>query len=153
MYISHIHILVVFLDLCYNASTTKFTIRQALFFLWFFKLLPDLVFFSVWTICIWEFRRTSCVSFSKTDSGLCLYHLVIWSNFNFLHISQWITIPSQSCLLLYSLCARLLYSVTIRLIYSSLLPHIAVEYTDCFSEDPSKRLLFMTLNNLMVRFQ
>ena len=41
------------------------------------------------------------VSFSRTDSGLCIYHLLVWSNFNILHNSQWITIPTQSCLITY----------------------------------------------------
>ena len=29
-----------------------------------------------------------CVSFSRTDAWLCIYHLLVRSNFNFLHISQ-----------------------------------------------------------------
>ena len=33
-------------------------------------------------------------------------------NFNLLHNSQWITFPTQSCLVLYSFCASLLYSLT-----------------------------------------
>ena len=37
---------------------------------------------------------------------LCIYHLFVWSNFNFLHISQWITLPTQLCLVLYSFCAN-----------------------------------------------
>ena len=36
------------------------------------------------------------MSFSRTGAGLCIYHLFVWSNFNFLHISQWITLPTQS---------------------------------------------------------
>ena len=42
------------------------------------------------------------VSFSRTDSKLCIYHLFVRSNFNFLHISQWITYPTQSYLVLCS---------------------------------------------------
>ena len=42
-------------------------------------------------------HRSLCVSFSRTDSGLCIYHLFVWSNLNFLHNSQWITLPAQSC--------------------------------------------------------
>ena len=38
-----------------------------------------------------------CTSFSRTSSDLCIYHLVVWSNFNFLHNSQWITFPNKSC--------------------------------------------------------
>ena len=28
---------------------------------------------------------------SRTDSGLCIYHLFVWSNFNILYSSKWIT--------------------------------------------------------------
>ena len=34
------------------------------------------------------------VSFSRTGAGLCIYHLFVWSNLNFLHISQWIILPT-----------------------------------------------------------
>ena len=36
-------------------------------------------------------------------------HLVVVSNFNFLHSSHWITFHTQSYLVVYSLCANLLY--------------------------------------------
>ena len=49
-------------------------------------------------------------SFSRKDSGLCIYHFFVSSKFNFLHNSHWITFPTQSCLALYSCCASLLYS-------------------------------------------
>ena len=56
--------------------------------------------------------------------GLCIYHLFAWSNLNFLHISQWISLPSKSCLVLYSFCANLLHSLMIvRVIVSYLWPH------------------------------
>ena len=45
-----------------------------------------------------------------TDAGLCIYHLLVWSNLNFWHNSQWITLPTKSCLVLYSFCANLLNS-------------------------------------------
>ena len=51
-----------------------------------------------WSVCM--SHRSSCVSFSWTDDGLCIYHLLVWSNFNFLHISQWITLPNHSCVVL-----------------------------------------------------
>ena len=56
-------------------------------------------------------HRSSCASFSMTGAGLCIYHLFVWSNFSFLHNSQWITLPTQSCLVLYSICANLLDSL------------------------------------------
>ena len=39
--------------------------------------------------------------------------MFIWSNFNFLHSSQWITFPTQSCLVLYSFRINLLHSLII----------------------------------------
>ena len=67
-------------------------------------------------------RTSCCVTFSKTNSELCLYHLFVWSNFNDLQNSQWITFPTQSCLVLYSFCASLLHSLIMLFIVSSLSP-------------------------------
>ena len=67
--------------------------------------------------------RSLCVLFSRTGAGLCIYHLFVWSNLNFLHISQWITLPTQSCQVLYFFCANLLHSHIMWLIVSSLSPH------------------------------
>ena len=64
-----------------------------------------------WSVCISKSHRSLCVSFSKTAAGLCIYHLLAWSNLNFLHISQWINWPTQSCLALYSFFANLLHSL------------------------------------------
>ena len=50
------------------------------------------------SICMLKSHRSSCVAFSWTGAGLCIYHLLVLSNLNFLHISQWITLPTQSCL-------------------------------------------------------
>ena len=52
-----------------------------------------------------------------------IYHLFAWSNFIFLHNSQWITLPTQSCLVLYSFCVNLLHSLITWLMVSSLSPH------------------------------
>ena len=76
-----------------------------------------------WSDCISKSHRGLCVSFSRTDVGLFINHLFVWSNFNFLYNSQWITLPSQSCLVLYSFCANLLHSLIMWLIVSSLSPH------------------------------
>ena len=51
---------------------------------------------------------------------LCIYHLLVWSNLNFLHISLWIILPTQSCLVLYSFWANLLHSVIMWLIVLSM---------------------------------
>ena len=74
-----------------------------------------------WSICMLKSHRSLCVSFCRTDAGLCIYHLFVWSSLNFLHISQWITLPTQSCLVLYS-CANWLHSIIMWLMVSSLSP-------------------------------
>ena len=45
------------------------------------------------------------------DTCLFIYHLVIWSNFNFLYISQWISIPTYTWQVLYSFCDSLFQSL------------------------------------------
>ena len=54
-----------------------------------------------------------CVSFTLTDSRLCILHVFEWLNFNFLHNSQWITFPTHLCPVLFSLAANLLKLLTI----------------------------------------
>ena len=79
-----------------------------------------------WSVCISKSLRRLCVSFSRTNSGFCIYHLFIWSNPNFLHDSQWITFSTKSWLVLYCFSANLLHSL-IGLIISSpspLKPHL-----------------------------
>ena len=76
-----------------------------------------------WSVCISKSHRSLCVSFSRTDAWLCIYHLLVWSNLNFLHTSQWITLPTQSCLALLSFCVNLLHSFIMWLMVSSLSPH------------------------------
>ena len=61
-----------------------------------------------WSVCMSKSHRSVYVLFSRTGAGLCIYHLFVWSNLNLLHISQWITLPTQLCLVLYSFCANLL---------------------------------------------
>ena len=68
------------------------------------------------SVCTSEFQRSLCVSFSRTDTGLCIYHLFVWSNFNFLHNYQWTTLLIQLFLVLYSVlvrCIHLLYTLVI----------------------------------------
>ena len=76
-----------------------------------------------WSVCMLKSHRSLCMSFSRTGAGLCIYHLFVWSNWNFLHISQWTTLRTQSCLALYSFCANLMHSLIMWLIVSSLSPH------------------------------
>ena len=47
-----------------------------------------------WSVCISKSQRSLCISFYRTDSGLSIYHLFVWTNLNFLHNSQWITLPT-----------------------------------------------------------
>ena len=54
---------------------------------------------------------------------MCMYHLFVWSNLDFLHNSQWITLPTQSCLVLYSFWVNMLHSLIMWLIVLSLSPH------------------------------
>ena len=53
-----------------------------------------LLILSGWSVCM--SISQGYVSFSWTDSGLCIYHLAVWSNFNLLHSSLRITFPTQS---------------------------------------------------------
>ena len=69
------------------------------------------------SVCISKSQRNSCISFCRANSGLYIYHLVIWSNLNFFHNFQWISWPTKLCLVLYSFCVNLLCD------RSSLSPH------------------------------
>ena len=55
-----------------------------------------------WSIWMSKSHRSLSMSFSMTDGRLCIYHLFVWSNFSFLHNSQWTTLPTQSCLVLFA---------------------------------------------------
>ena len=55
-------------------------------------------------------QRILCISFSSMDSEVCIYHLFVWSNFNLLHNSLWITFSTQSYTLFELIyCIHLLY--------------------------------------------
>ena len=57
---------------------------------------------------------------------ICAYticYLFLWSNFNFLHNSQWITLPTQLCVVLYTYWANLQHSLIMWLIVLSLSSH------------------------------
>ena len=121
-YLSHFSLSFSFI--LWSAGTTKTTIRQIVFFLsfFFFFFLLTVTRFSYlaeirWSVCISNSPRTLCVSFSRTDSGLCIYHLFVRLSLNFSHNSQCITFPTQSCTVLYSLCANLLHLLIIFRLY------------------------------------
>ena len=106
----------------WSAGTAKSIILQVLFFL-LIIIKSSLLAVIRWSVCILKFHWILCESFSRSGAGLCIYHLLVWSNLNFLHISQWITLQTQSCLALYSRFANLLHSLIIWLMVSSLSPH------------------------------
>ena len=83
------------------AGAAKSTILQILFFL-LIIIRSGLLAEIRWSVRMSKSHRSLYVSFSWRDAGFCVYHLLVWWNWNFLHISQWITLPTQSCLVLYS---------------------------------------------------
>ena len=107
----------------WSAGTSKSTILRIIFFL-LIIIRSGLMTGIRWSVCMLKSYRSLYVSFSGKGAGLCIYHLLVWSNLNFLHIFQWITLPTQSCLALYSFCANLLHSFIMWLIVSSLSLHI-----------------------------
>ena len=106
----------------WSAGTAKSTILQVLFFL-LIIIWSGVLAKIRWSVCMSKSHRSLCVLFSRTGAGLCIYHLFVWSNLNFLHISQWITLPTQLCLVLCSFWANLLHSLIMRLMVSSLSLH------------------------------
>ena len=91
-YLSIISVSFIFTVVCLKGKNTKWQV----FFL-LIKAKSDLLAGIEWSICIWKSQNFFESSFSNTDSVLCIYHLSVWSNFNLLHNSQWITFPTQSC--------------------------------------------------------
>ena len=107
----------------WSAGTAKSTIFQILFFFLVIIIRSGLLAEIRWSVCMSKSHRSLCVSFSWTAAWLCIYHLFVWSNLNFLHISQWITLPTQSYLVLYSFCVNLLHLLIMWLMFSSRSPH------------------------------
>ena len=106
----------------WSAGTTKSTILQVLSFFFFLLIIirSGLLAGIRWSVCMSKSHRSLCALFSRTSAGLCIYHWFVWSNLNFFHISQLITLPTQSCLVLYSFCANLLHSLIMLLMVSPL---------------------------------
>ena len=103
------------------SRTAKSTILQVLFCLLIIIRSGRLAEI-MWSFYLSKSYGSLCVLFSRTDAVLCICHLFVWSNFNFLHNTQWIPLPTQSCLVLY-FCANFLHSLIMGLIVSSLSPH------------------------------
>ena len=70
----------------WSAGTAKLTILQILFFL-LIIVRSGLLAGIRWSVCMLKSHRSLCVSFSRTSARLCIYHLLVWLNLNFLHIS------------------------------------------------------------------
>ena len=71
-----------------SAGTAKSTILQVLLFL-LIIIRSGLLAKIRWSVCMSKSHRSLCVLFSRTDAGLYIYHLLVWSNLNFLHIRYW----------------------------------------------------------------
>ena len=125
----------------WSAGTANSTILQV-FFLLLITIRSGRLAEIRWSVCMSKSHKSLCVSFSRIAAGLCIYHLFVWSNLN-LHISPWIILTTQSCLVLYSFCANLLYSLIISLIVSSLSSHNL--YLQSFCVLPIISLIWLVL--------
>ena len=72
----------------WSAWIAEFIIWHVLFFLLIITWSGRLAEIR-WSVCMSKSHRSLCVSFSRTDFGLCIYNLFVWSNFIFLNNSQW----------------------------------------------------------------
>ena len=93
----------------WSGGTTKSTILQVFFFFLLIIMMSGRLAGIKWSICTLKSHRSLCVSFSRTGYWLCIYHLFVWSNWNFQHISQWTILPTESHLALYSFCGNFLH--------------------------------------------
>ena len=120
----------------WSAGTAKSTIWRVLFLfvcLFFFLFFCCCCCLLLLGLVVWSrlsdpfgcqnSRRIWVCHSSGLMLGFAYTILFIWWNFNFLHNSQWITLPTQSCLVLYSFCANLLHSLIMWLMVSYLSPH------------------------------
>ena len=70
----------------WSAKTTKTSVWRVLFFLLTITRSDRLAAITS-SVCSSKSQRSLCASFSRTDSGLCIYHLFVWFDLNFLHNS------------------------------------------------------------------
>ena len=59
-----------------SAVTGKSTIRQVFFFL---VIRPGRLAEIRWSVCILKSQRNLCVSFARTNTEMCIYHLLEWA--------------------------------------------------------------------------
>ena len=101
-------------------GTAKSTIRQVLFFSYFFFFLLTITRSGCvpeirWSVCITKSWRTLCVSYSPGQIMGCAY-----TTYSYCQISISCTFPIHSYLVVYSFCANLIHSLIVYLIVSSL---------------------------------
>ena len=82
----------VFFPLCtflyfHSVVCWNFNIHSLTSFSFFINTISALHTGIMRSACISKFLRILCVSFSLTDSGFCIYDLVVWSNFDLLYNS------------------------------------------------------------------
>ena len=63
----------------WSAGTAKSTILKVLFFL-LIIVKSGLLVGIRWSVCMLRSHRSLCVAFSRTCAGLCICHLLVWSN-------------------------------------------------------------------------
>ena len=108
-----------FSSILWSAGIPKFKFSSLFIYLFFFFFFFLLIIIRSGLLAeindpfVCQSHRSLCISFSRTGARLCIYHLFLWSYLNFLHISEWITLSIQSCLVSYSFCANLLHSLVI----------------------------------------
>ena len=107
---------------------SKSTRWQVTFFL-SIKIRSGFLAWIGWSICISKSQRTLCNSFLRTDSGLCISHLLAEWNFNPLHYSEWITFPTPLAILLYSFMC--LFAIFIYYVINCFISYYNLTYT-CF---------------------
>ena len=61
----------------WSAGTAKSTILQVLYFL-LIIIKSGLLAGIRWSVCMLKSHRNLCVSFSRTGTGLRIYHLLVW---------------------------------------------------------------------------
>ena len=88
-----------------------------------------------------EIKWSICISKSQSSFFLDTFWVVnisffVRSNLNFLHNSQWITFPTQLCLVLYSFCANLL-------LYSYLNVHASQRHSITDRRMNKRRMIMM----------
>ena len=83
-----------FIFILWSAGIATSTLLQVLFFL--FIIIRSVLLTEIrWPMCMSKSHWSLWVLFSRTGAVLCIYHLFERSDLNFLHIFQWITLPTH----------------------------------------------------------